>query len=575
MKRRQKSQVLVSVLILMTIVLVLSTALLFHSRSVRQISLLQSKADKAYSLAKTGIGIAKYLNAQAGAGGCGGGGKTGDYGPFNVSQTEQETEQIIISMTSTQITSTGKILYNQSSGGGVKNARVLTEPVLGGANTTWAKKYWSTTLGDDIVGWLVLPDDSGYILTGETQGILRQQVATVVMKTDCYGNVKWADSIEGAKNKTRTYKALCKASDGGYLAGMYTTAYGNATQMLLTKLDANGNLTWAKLYGDSKIEDPDWIIETTANHSSGYLIAADSTGYGSAGSKYDYLLLKINNTGTKEWDRLIGGSGDDYPYAAQQRSDGGYIITGTTKSWGTANFMLINTNDQGQVGASYPGTWIQYYNITSTNEEPRYVEQAVDGGWIMEGTINETGSTKYDILVIKTNATGCINNTTIPGTWAKKYSNSGVDERGEFFQKTTDGGYLISGTTNAPGNWDPFLIKLDANGNINWSKAYDINSKNEYLYTAWATNEGGAILCGYSGSHGGLNQLQYFLFKVNPTGEIGNCSIARNITFTVTPLNVTNTTPASFNFNNTPGVTVSSVSPYVNGSAMEVTTVCQ
>jgi hypothetical protein len=182
------------------------------------------------------------------------------------------------------------------------------------------------------------------------------------------------------------------------------------------------------------------------------------------------------------------------------------------------------------------------------------VQQTSDGGYTVAGYTGSFGAGDYDVFLIKTDANGNI-------IWAKTYRGASWDEAYSV-QQTSDGGYIVAGYTGSfgAGGYDIFLIKTDANGNIIWAKTYRGASWDE-AYSVQQTSDGGYILAGLTRSFG-VGESDIFLIKTDADGNIGSCSIVRSVSPTVT-------TPSPTV--NTPSLSVSSVSPTVNSVSPTVT----
>ena len=151
--------------------------------------------------------------------------------------------------------------------------------------------------------------------------------------------------------------------------------------------------------------------------------------------------------------------------------------------------------------------WQKTYGGTAA-DEARSVKQTTDGGFILAGkTLYTNGDVTNpkgaaDFWIVKVNAAGTLQ-------WQKTYGGTGNDEA-IAVQQTTDGGYIVAGSTtsnngNVTGNHgqsDFWVIKLDANGNLTWQRALG-SSQNDFCYSVIQTTDGGYAVAGRVGANSG------------------------------------------------------------------------
>src|SRR5258705_526125 len=228
--------------------------------------------------------------------------------------------------------------------------------------------------------------------------------------------------------------------------------------LLSASLYSTSQITFQKTYGGTN-QDKGYSIEQT--NDGGYIITGMTMSFG-AGSE-DVYLIKTDTNGDIIWDRSFGGTGLDRALSVQQTNDGGYIIAGTTLSFGAGDndVYLIKTNAIGNM------VWRKTFGGTGL-DAGYSVQQTNDGGYIIAGESQSFGEGVY---LIKTNANGNI-------MWTKTYG-GGAGEWGQSIRQTNDGGYIIAGTTLSfgAGNFDFYLIKTDSIGDTLWTKTFGgINS---------------------------------------------------------------------------------------------------
>lgn len=308
--------------------------------------------------------------------------------------------------------------------------------------TATGDTLWTKTLGllNYDAGFSVQQTgDGGYIIAGTTNSVGAGYDDIYLVKTDINGDTLWIRTI-GRTWYDYGY-SIQQTSDGGYIITGYTDSLSSGNgDVYLIKTDAVGNSVWTKTFGGGGGDDG-WSVRQTTD--GGYIIAGSTVSFGAGGG--DVYLIKTNANGDTLWTRTYGNTGDDYAFSIQQTSDGGYVIAGNTDTCSAgdcSNVYLIKTDAAGNT------LWAKAYGTGYG----RSVKQTADGGYIIVGE-------GYGVYLIKTDANG-------NSSWSKTFGGAGINI-GSSVQQTSDGGYIIAGTTNSfgAGMLDVYLIKTDSNGN--------------------------------------------------------------------------------------------------------------
>jgi len=258
---------------------------------------------------------------------------------------------------------------------------------------------------------------------------------------------KWSKTFGGSKDDEGD--SVQQTSDGGYIVVGHTSSYGAGySDVYLIKTDASGNKVWEKTFGGGNIDVGESVQQTSDG---GYIVAGGTMPYGTG--KGGVYLIKTDASGNKVWEKTFGGK-DDEGHSVQQTSDGGYIVAGITNSYGAGGYdvYLIKTDASGNK------VWEKTFG-GSKDEEWSSVQQTSDGGYIIAGDTMSYGAGVSDVYLIKTDASG-------NKVWEKTFGGNKGDS-GKLVQQTSDGGYIVVGTTNSygAGVLNVYLIKTDANGN--------------------------------------------------------------------------------------------------------------
>ena len=367
-------------------------------------------------------------------------------------------------------------------------------------NETWNQTFGGSNID---VGYSVQQTvDGGYIITGYTRSYGASGHNIWLLKTDSVGNELWNKTFGGGNDDEG--QSVQQTTDGGYIITGWTKSYGAGMKDLwLIKTDSAGTEQWTKIIGGAS-DDAGTFVQQTSD--GGYIVAGYTSSFG-AGS-VDAWLIKTDSSGNQQWNKQFGRYSSDGAWCVEQTSDGGYVITGWTFSYGpgyVGNAWLVKTDSLGN----------QQWNKTfggSDADRGYWVQQTNDGGYIITGYTASFGAGLDDALLIKTDASG-------NEQWSRTFGGTGRDY-GYSVQQTIDGGYIIAGYTLSygAGSEDIWLIKTDSVGNEEWNKTFG-GIYSDAGYCVLQTTDTGYIVTGYTLSYGaGVHDV--WLIKIEGTGSL-------------------------------------------------------
>lgn len=277
--------------------------------------------------------------------------------------------------------------------------------------------------------------------------------------------------------------------DGGYIiAGATTLIEADYSDASLIKIDKYGQIEWSQIYGDD-----DWsegFAEVVATADGGYL-AVGSHSHTEQLGEPDIYLVKTDASGTRLWEKSYYKSVFKADGASEiiPALDGGFIIAGSTQTEISKDAYLIKIDDNGKV------IWEKTYGGAG-GENAASIKPTGDGGYVFVGSTSTyyTGSTgDFDFYLVKIDAAGNV-------VREKHYGGTDWDQAGSVIV-TSDGGYLIAGWTASPEFGavarDVFLVKLDAALNKQWQKLFGWEH-HDGAAEVIATNDGGYLIAGSS-----------------------------------------------------------------------------
>jgi type IX secretion system substrate protein len=398
-----------------------------------------------------------------------------------------------------------------------QDSSIIWQNTIGGNNLDDLRSIFQTVDGGYFIGGLSISGISG----DKTENSLGEEDYWV-LKLNETGNILWQNTIGGSNSDY--LNGSFQTTDGGYLLLGYSSSNisGDKTEdsngemdYWVVKIDSQGNIQWQNTIGGS---EDDYLFSGLQASDGGYIlggysnsnISGDKTENSNGG--LDYWVVKLNVSGTIEWQNTIGGSGFDGLDSISLTNDGGYILGGgslsnisgdkTENSNGEMDYWVVKLDESGN---------IEWQNTIggSNNDYINYIEQSIDGGYILGGTSSsnisgdktENSNGIEDYWIVKLDESGNIE-------WQNTIGGSGFDLF-DSLKQSTDGGYILGGssssnisgdkTEDSIGYTDYWVIKINSTGNIEWDNTIG-GDLGEGLNSISQASDGTYIFGGFSNS---------------------------------------------------------------------------
>lgn len=380
----------------------------------------------------------------------------------------------------------GFIISGYTDGFGASGKEVLLMKIDSFGNVQWAKKYGA--INDDFAQCANKTNDGGYILAGHTESFGLFGQGAYLNKVDSSGNLQWSksytlfggDTIRSVlQTKNNGYILVGKSSgnnssffintsrgsaitmnnisvnfieqttDGGYiLTGKNLDTFGtNKYGVLFLKLDSNLFWKWGKTIGDTDEVNNGRMVHQTFD--GGYIITGQAH---SIIGGLDIFLTKTDNSGNVQWTKTYGGIADEGAWSIEITSDNGYLVSGSTNSFGAGNqdIFVMKTDDNGNL------QWFKTYGGTAAeNVEGNCLSLTSDNGIVIAANTSSFGTTN-DIYIIKSKwngSSGCNDTSITPSinsvSWtAQKLNSPGGSFGGDNDDVALTSVYSVSFTEN-------------------------------------------------------------------------------------------------------------------------------
>ncbi len=388
------------------------------------------------------------------------------------------------------------------------------------AQITWEKLFVKSST--DVFRCVQEVPSGGYVAAGYTSQWSANDTDAFVVRLDINGDTLWTRSFNGGR-KDLFYKVI-NTSDSGFVMCGYTSSYGNGSDdSYYMKIDAAGNELWHFTYAGVQKDRAQDIIQTSDG---GYAMCG-YTNSGTGAQGYNAFLTKLDANGAQMWMKNYGTLQYDDANSLKELFDGGFIMAGQTQTvlpdTTNAEIYLIRTNSNGDT------CWTKKIGTATTgNENAECIQLASAGGFIICGSTTGIGSGNDDGYLVKTDTGGVMQ-------WQKAFGGSQPDDFHRV-ENTTDGGFIVTGTTqsNALIISDQWLLKTNSTGDSTWAKTFG-GANHDHAYSGLQTSDGGYILCGYTASFG-YNFEDALIIKIDSSGNLFNHLVYTAIDTLVSPV---------------------------------------
>lgn len=259
---------------------------------------------------------------------------------------------------------------------------------------------------------------------------------------------------------------VLQTADGGLIVA----STNDSDDILLLKLDPDGNIQWQKTY--TNISYRVILADMIQTYDGGYIFTGAIGPNYFTGTGYDALVVKLDNEGNIQWWKTYDLS-DAFERAGRilQTSDGGFILVA-----GGGDPVIIKLDQdcdvQGYKVFGDPGAGDGFHAFGQTS----------DGGYIGVGYSFAGVPGGMDFWVVKMDSQGNIQ-------WQRTYGGNGVWDIPYSFHETPDGGFVVVGVTNSfsstkINDTNIWVLKLNAWGDIQWQKEYGVPNEIDYAFSS-------------------------------------------------------------------------------------------
>ena len=260
-------------------------------------------------------------------------------------------------------------------------------------------------------------------------------------------------------------------------------------------------IAFERTFGGAAMDEGVSVSQTADG---GYVLTGLTRSFGAGGE--DVFLIRTDPSGSEVWAKTFGGSGLDNGWSVLETPDGGFLIAGFTDSFGAGgvDFYLIRTDSTGEL------LWEKTYG-GEADDYAWAIQPAPEGGYVIAGQTDSFGAGDIDAYLIRIDADGEV-------LWTQTYGGKQVD-RVFSVDQAPGGGFILAGITSSfgAGGRDAYVVKTDSLGKTDWERTFgDIGD--DVAHSVDHTEDGGYLVMGYTNSFG-AQDYDVYLIKIDFLGD--------------------------------------------------------
>ena len=257
-----------------------------------------------------------------------------------------------------------------------------------------------------------------------------------------------------------------------------------AVGLCAATLSSHAQIQFQRVYGGDSYDVGKEVIQTSDD---GYLIVGSSGSFDEEMGN-QVLLLKTDENGYLQWKRTYGKQFAERAESIQETTDGNLIIGGLTERIGLSyQAYVLKVTMEGDT------IWSNHFG----GEQWDFCNQVValaDGGAALFGQTFSYGAGDGDFYLIRLDSDG-------DTLWTRTYGGTAL-ETGESIALTSDGGFVLAGTTESfgAGKKDMYVVRTNSDGDTLWTKTFG-GPEDDICKSVATTADDGYVLAGSSYNH--------------------------------------------------------------------------